>query len=170
MVIFYDDMTWHRFHLWIGVDGKGQLQFIKRERDDDPDFQLEERPATYIRATDKVQPVVSQLVEYFNQDRHSFEMTYDMSIGTSFQQRVWAKLREIPYGETVSYHTIAKALGKPQGAQAIGQAISHNPFMIATPCHRVIGKNGHLTGFTAGLDMKQALLDLETGLTSFNLV
>jgi len=76
---------------------------------------------------------------------------------------VWAALLEIPYGETTSYGELARRIGAPTAARAVGLANSRNPVGIIVPCHRVIGANGKLTGYAGGLDMKRALLDLESG-------
>jgi methylated-DNA-[protein]-cysteine S-methyltransferase len=81
--------------------------------------------------------------------------------GTPFQMAVWRELREIPYGETRTYGQIARAVGKPEAVRAVGAANGRNPICIVVPCHRVIGKDGGLTGFTAGLKRKRFLLDLE---------
>lgn len=81
--------------------------------------------------------------------------------GTAFQQTVWQHLRDVPYGRTKSYGDIAKALGKPSAARAVGAAIGRNPVAIVVPCHRIIGANGALTGFASGLDRKRWLLALE---------
>lgn len=167
MVIFYDDMTWHQFHLWIGVDRQKHLRFIRREQDVE-NFNLEEIPGTYVRSTESVQPVVQQLLAYFSGELKNFQLHYPKAVGTPFQEQIWATLRQIPYGETRTYQDIARKIGKPTACQAVGQAISRNPYLIVTPCHRVIGKNGHLIGFSSGLDMKKALLNLEQGLTSLN--
>lgn len=75
-------------------------------------------------------------------------------IGNEFRQAVWKLLCEIPYGETTTYGEIAKRLGKPMSAQAVGGAVGHNPISIIIPCHRVIGKNGSLTGYAGGIDKK----------------
>jgi len=81
--------------------------------------------------------------------------------GTPFQQRVWAALQQIPYGETVTYGQLAKILGKPQAAQAVGGAVGRNPVSIMIPCHRVVGTGGALTGYAGGKDRKQWLLEWE---------
>lgn len=81
--------------------------------------------------------------------------------GTAFQQQVWRVLREIPYGETVSYSCVAQMAGRPDAVRAAAQAIGHNPCLILVPCHRVLGKNGSLTGYAAGLERKARLLTLE---------
>ena len=81
--------------------------------------------------------------------------------GTAFEQAVWHALREIPYGRTRCYADIAAAIGRPTATRAVGRAIGKNPILLFIPCHRVIGKNGSLTGFSAGLDLKRFLLELE---------
>ena len=81
--------------------------------------------------------------------------------GTAFQQRVWAALRAIPYGETRTYGELAAAIGSPSASRAVGMANHHNPISIVIPCHRVIGANGTLTGYTGGLEIKRKLLALE---------
>ncbi|MDO5305693.1 MAG: methylated-DNA--[protein]-cysteine S-methyltransferase, partial [bacterium] len=81
--------------------------------------------------------------------------------GTPFQKKVWAELLKIPYGKTVSYQDIAVSIGNPDACRAVGMANNKNPIPIFIPCHRVIGKNGNLTGYAGGLDCKQALLEIE---------
>jgi methylated-DNA-[protein]-cysteine S-methyltransferase len=82
--------------------------------------------------------------------------------GTDFQRRVWKALEGIPYGDTASYGDIAKAIGAPGSARAVGAANGANPLPIVVPCHRVIGTNGSLTGYGGGIDRKRKLLALET--------
>ena len=101
-----------------------------------------------------------QLREYFQGMRKMFDLPLSYG-GTEFQHRVWQALREIPYGTTVTYGEIAAAAGRPKGAQAAGQAVGKNPISIILPCHRVIGKNGTLTGFAGGLEIKRKLLNIE---------
>jgi methylated-DNA-[protein]-cysteine S-methyltransferase len=105
----------------------------------------------------------TQLREYFAGTRTSFELPLAMH-GNEFEQRVWAALRAIPYGETASYGEIAEQIGAPGAARAVGVANARNPIAIIVPCHRVIGANGKLVGFGGGLPMKRALLDLEQGI------
>jgi len=101
-----------------------------------------------------------QLREYFNGERTTFDL--DLSLeGTPFQQKVWAALREIPYGETISYGDLAARLGRPGAARAVGNANGRNPVAIIVPCHRVIAAGGGLGGYSAGLERKRFLLDLE---------
>lgn len=81
--------------------------------------------------------------------------------GTPFQQAVWAALLTLPYGATTHYGALAEALGRPSAARAVGAAVGRNPLWLIIPCHRVIGRDGALTGYAGGLDRKRALLDLE---------
>ena len=101
-----------------------------------------------------------QLREYFAGIRKSFDVLLKPD-GTAFFQSVWKALLDIPYGETRTYGDIAKAVGKPKAARAVGMANHYNPIMIIIPCHRVIGANGQLVGYAGGLDVKRRLLDLE---------
>jgi O-6-methylguanine DNA methyltransferase len=104
--------------------------------------------------------LTSQLDAYFAGELREFTLPLDLR-GTSFQRRVWDLLCRIPWGETRSYGQIAKALGRPRGARAVGRAVGTNPVSIVVPCHRVIGSDGTLTGYGGGLDRKEALLKLE---------
>lgn len=104
--------------------------------------------------------VFRQLDEYFAGTRRRFDFPYRLH-GTPFQEKVWAALRDIPYGETRSYKDIAEAIGHPKAFRAVGMANHANPICIAVPCHRVIGAGGALVGYGGGLDMKTALLALE---------
>lgn len=104
--------------------------------------------------------VARQLDEYLAGARTSFELAVTTT-GTSFQEDVWALLRDIPYGETTTYGALARELGNPHLAQLVGQAVGHNPVSIVIPCHRVVGAAGKLTGFAGGLERKQLLLEIE---------
>ncbi|WP_294288273.1 methylated-DNA--[protein]-cysteine S-methyltransferase [uncultured Sphingomonas sp.] len=106
-----------------------------------------------------------QLTDYFAGTRASFDLPLDPR-GTPFQRRVWAALDTIPYGETRSYAQIAAQIGRPTAARAVGAANGRNPVSIVTPCHRVVGANGTLTGFAGGLAAKDYLLTLERGATA----
>lgn len=101
-----------------------------------------------------------ELEAYFAGELTTFSVPVDAK-GTAFQQRVWAQLRKIPYGHSHHYGHIAHALGQPTASRAVGMANGKNPVSIIVPCHRVIGKNGTLTGYAGGLNRKQKLLDLE---------
>jgi methylated-DNA-[protein]-cysteine S-methyltransferase len=114
--------------------------------------------------------VTAQLDQYFAGERRHFELDVEFD-GTPFQTAVWERLREIPYGSTVSYGEIADDLGEaafPAGlepherARAVGAEVGRTPVPIVVPCHRVIGADGSLTGYGGGLERKRALLDLES--------
>lgn len=111
--------------------------------------------------SDIIRVIKRQLQEYFYGTRKKFDIKFDTSQGTDFQRRVWQALRDIPYGETKTYGEIAKIVGSPKGARAVGMACNKNPLLIITPCHRVIGSTGSLTGFACGIDIKKLLLDIE---------
>ena len=107
-----------------------------------------------------LQKAEAELSEYFEGARREFDLPLEPS-GTEFQQRVWAALLDIPYGETRSYKDIAIAAGCPRGFRAVGMANHNNPISIIVPCHRVIGSGGGLTGYGGGLPIKEYLLGLE---------
>jgi methylated-DNA-[protein]-cysteine S-methyltransferase len=104
---------------------------------------------------------IAQLADYFAGKRTAFELPLDLQAGTPFQQSVWAALQAIPPGATTSYAELARRLGRPQAARAIGAAVGRNPVSIVVPCHRVLGTGGALTGYAGGLERKTALLRLE---------
>jgi methylated-DNA-[protein]-cysteine S-methyltransferase len=106
----------------------------------------------------------SQLLAYFAGELTDFDLPLSME-GTGFQRTVWSGLREIPYGETISYGELAKRIGQPSASRAVGLANGRNPISIVVPCHRVIGSNGSLTGYGGGLPRKQYLLALEQRVT-----
>ncbi len=112
------------------------------------------------RAEAHLDDVARQLDEYFRGARQAFDLALD-PVGTPFQQRAWAVLRTIPFGETFSYGQQAAALGDPRSTRAVGSANGRNPLPIVVPCHRVIGADGTLTGFSAGLGRKKWLLEHE---------
>lgn len=103
---------------------------------------------------------IRQLDEYFAGDRTSFDLPLAM-VGTEFQRQVWDGLRDIPFGETMSYGELAAVLGKPAASRAVGLANGRNPISVIVPCHRVVGSTGSLTGYGGGLERKLFLLDFE---------
>ncbi|EPC02123.1 hypothetical protein L861_05030 [Litchfieldella anticariensis FP35 = DSM 16096] len=98
-----------------------------------------------------------QLAEYFEGRRHDFDLSLAPQ-GTPFQQNVWAQLSKIPFGKTCSYAEIAERIGQLKAMRAVGAANGRNPLAIVVPCHRVIGRNGQLTGYAGGLERKRWLL------------
>ena len=104
--------------------------------------------------------VREQLDAYFAGRLHDFDVELHLE-GTPFQVRVWAALREIPYGQTISYGELASRVGSPGASRAVGLANGRNPVAVIVPCHRVIAADGTLGGYSGGLERKRALLDLE---------
>ncbi len=109
---------------------------------------------------DLLETARTQLIEYLSGDRTSFELPTAAS-GDAFEQRVWALLKEIPFGQTTTYGELAQRLGDRGPAQSVGKAVGNNPLSIIVGCHRVLGKDGKLTGYAGGLKRKQFLLELE---------
>ena len=102
-----------------------------------------------------------ELDEYFAGQRLTFTVPLDLGYGTAFQQQVWQRLLQIAPGQTTTYGAISQQIGNPKAMRAVGGAVGRNPIGIIVPCHRVIGSDGSLTGYTGGLDRKVALLTLE---------
>ncbi|HEX8391321.1 MAG TPA: methylated-DNA--[protein]-cysteine S-methyltransferase [Longimicrobium sp.] len=117
-------------------------------------------PAGAVWDDERCAPAVGQLREYFAGDRTAFDVRMQPA-GSPFQRRVWDALRQIPFGQTVSYGELAARLGVPGRARAVGRANATNPIPIIVPCHRVIGADHSLTGYAGGMEMKVSLLRLE---------
>jgi methylated-DNA-[protein]-cysteine S-methyltransferase len=110
--------------------------------------------------TEPFASALAQLDAYFRRERTDFDLPLAPA-GDEFAQRVWALLRQIPYGQTTTYGALARQLGDPNLAQAVGYANGHNPIAVVIPCHRVVGADGSLVGYAGGLDRKRYLLALE---------
>lgn len=108
----------------------------------------------------EIAPYLEQLEAYFKGELRNFNLPIHVK-GTPFQLAVWDALKELPYGTTASYSEIADRIGHPKAVRAVGAAIGANPLLGIIPCHRVIGKNGKMTGFRGGIPMKEFLLQLE---------
>ena len=113
--------------------------------------------------TDTIKEAHQQLTEYLKGERKTFDLPLNLK-GTDFQKQVWMALCDIPYGETRSYKQIAESIGNPKAVRAVGMANNRNPLLIVVPCHRVIGANGKLVGYGAGIEKKEFLLRLEKSL------
>jgi len=120
---------------------------------DQEEFQQEAIPK-------ELEAAVDQLKEYFSGELKDFTFKFNPS-GTDFQKQVWQALNKIPYGETRSYLELSKELGNVKAIRAVAAANGKNPLWIVTPCHRVIGSDGSLTGYAGGLWRKKWLLDFE---------
>ena len=129
---------------------KYEFATLKGERVENPDSALLREAARWVDA-------------YFEGRRPDPRALPLRPLGTPFREKVWEQLLNIPYGATTTYGELAHALNMPGGAQAVGGAVGHNPISILIPCHRVLGKDGSLTGYAGGIARKQALLRLEQG-------
>ncbi|MFH1512065.1 MAG: methylated-DNA--[protein]-cysteine S-methyltransferase [Bacillota bacterium] len=124
-------------------------------------FAQRAEPGEQQKATPLLRKAETELKEYFAGRRKAFTVPMAPE-GTAFQQSVWNALLEIPYGETLSYGEVARRIGNPKAARAVGMANHQNPLPVFCPCHRVIGANGKLVGYGGGLPVKEYLLALET--------
>ena len=126
------------------------------------DFQVKHYPdSKLISNANEIEPYRDQFYEYLNGERAVFDFPID-TIGTPFQKEVWSALYSIPYGETASYLEIAEKIGRDyKSSQAVGAAVARNPLCIVCPCHRVVGTDGKLTGYSGGIDVKIDLLNHE---------
>lgn len=118
------------------------------------------RESEWREASAAMKEAIRQLRAYFAGELEAFDLPLAPK-GTPFQQKVWSELCKIPYGETISYGELARRIGNPNASRAVGLANGSNPIPIVIPCHRVIGANGKLTGYGAGLEIKEKLLALE---------
>ena len=146
--------------LQAAVDAEGALlllEFADRCSVED----VESRLGEVVWDDSRLTEVRRQLDQYFAGARRDFDLV-TAPPGSSFQLQVWRALRDIPFGETRSYGELATSLGRPGASRAVGRANATNPVCIVTPCHRVIGHDGSLTGFGGGIEKKRWLLDHES--------
>lgn len=123
---------------------------------------VEELETSVEKMSTTQQGVIQQLKSYFDGELQEFDIDMEFLKGTDFEQSIWKQLSTIPYGRLISYSDLAYQIGKTKGAsQAVGKAVGNNPIGVIVPCHRVVGKNGKLTGFAWGLKRKAFLLELE---------
>ena len=125
-------------------------------------------PPSWQRDDAALAPACVQLRAYLAGELRRFDLALAPT-GSPFQQRVWHELTQIPYGETISYGELARRVGQPQAARAVGMANNRNPIAIVVPCHRVVGADGRLVGFGGGLPRKQWLLQHEAAHREFKL-
>jgi methylated-DNA-[protein]-cysteine S-methyltransferase len=154
-MIYYHYMKSPVGKLLVVGDDKG-LRFISFPKGSKPYLPKSD----WIENPKPLQEVLRQLEAYFAGKLKVFSLDICLNV-TPFQEKVLTALRQVPYGETISYGELAKNIGDPKASRAVGQANARNPIPIVIPCHRVIGSNGKLTGFGGGISVKQTLLDLE---------
>lgn len=113
-----------------------------------------------IQVNEDIFGYASEILRYINGEIKGFSIPVKL-FGTDFQNKVWKRLMDIPYGEIMTYKDMANSIGCPKGYRAVGNALNKNPIAIVVPCHRVIGSNGKLVGFAGGISLKEKLLQLE---------
>lgn len=161
MKMFFTEWQSPIGRFYIASSEKGLVQLNLRDKDHfSRELHNSFPDADLVESEEKNQLVIRQLNEYFAGERKEFSVPLHLN-GTEFHQRVWRALCEIPFGKTASYKEIAERIGNPKAMRAVGQANHRNPIPIIIPCHRVIGANGHLTGYGGGMDMKEKLLSHE---------
>ena len=140
--------------IWVSPSGVRRIEFGRLPREPHVDPRDSWPPL--------LKQAVNQLEEYLERRRTDFDLPLDMEGATTdFQRAVYLRLEQIAYGHVTSYGQVAKDIGKPEMARAVGQAVGANPIPILIPCHRVVASDGRLTGFAGGLRAKVALLKLE---------
>jgi O-6-methylguanine DNA methyltransferase len=159
--IYYSDIDTSLGKVWSAISGKGLVRLniscteadflseLSQQISSEPEY----RPG-------KLDDLSLWLDDYFDGKCMVYTEPFDLR-GTSFQKRVWREIFKIPYGKLTSYGLIARDIGKPRAARAVGNAVGHNPVSIVIPCHRVVWNNGGIGGFGGGLEMKRFLLNLE---------
>ena len=136
--------------------------------DPEPERELQALAAAFgvrvLRAPRSVATLRRELEEYFEGDRREFDLRVDLTPLPDFQRTVLEELVRVPYGHVDTYGGLARRIGKPQAARAVGGALNRNPVPIVVPCHRIVGSSGSLVGYAGGLERKEALLGLEGAL------
>lgn len=147
-------------NLWL-IASKAGLHALVWDKDiKDNKYKTAMKALTESKSHPMISKVIKQLQEYFSGKRKDFDIPLAPS-GTDFQMKAWKQLSRIPYGTTINYAEQAKRLGDPNASRAVGTANGRNPISIIVPCHRVIAKNGSLSGFGGGISNKKFLLELE---------
>lgn len=138
------------------------VSHVATDLDDVVQWQVKHYPnSKLISNSPEIEPYKEQFYEYLEGKRSTFDFPIDVN-GTPFQKEVWKALYTIPYGETASYLDIAHQIGRDyKSSQAVGRAVRSNPICIVCPCHRVVGSDGSLTGYSGGVDQKRDLLNHE---------
>jgi methylated-DNA-[protein]-cysteine S-methyltransferase len=140
--------------------GPAQFEILNDEEVLSFDWNSSSRSRENIQSSQLAIEVLNQVNSYFNGDLKKFDLPLQIQ-GTEFQKIVWQALTKIPYGKTASYQTLGQKVGFEKSARAVGGAVGNNPLCLFIPCHRIIRSSGDLGGFSAGLERKKALLNLE---------
>jgi len=161
--VYWSVLTVNNWEMYLAATEEGLCYISSPNRgfNELEDWVMKKIPdALLIENTDKLGPYIQEISEYLQRERESFSIPFDLR-GTDFQKSVWDASINIPYGETRTYSEIAEKLKNPKAVRAVGAAIGKNPVLFAIPCHRIVAKNGSLSGFRAGIDIKKALIELE---------
>jgi methylated-DNA-[protein]-cysteine S-methyltransferase len=151
------DSPFQSFAAWVDEDGRLLRFHLRAAGAATVDSEAEQNSS-------KLAEVQRQVTEYANGSRRDFDLELAPT-GPDFEMTVWRALRDIPFGTTTSYGAVAKAIGQPTAARAVGAANNANPIALVIPCHRVIGANGQLVGYGGGLPLKRKLLEHEARVT-----
>ena len=143
----------HRMLLIADGDALAQCKWVLSGHDHIDSFPIEPKNGI-------IRMAISQISEYLAGQRRNFNIPLRLE-GTEFRMKVWNEMRRIPYGETITYKELARRIGSPDACRAVANACGANPFPILIPCHRVIASGGKTGGYTGGLDIKLALLEIE---------
>ena len=148
--------------LLVAASGRGLCRI---SFDPEPERELEALARAFgarvLRSPGPVAEARRELDEYFGGRRDTFELPVDLSAVPPFQRLVLEELVRVPYGTVDTYGGLARRIGRPRAARAVGGALNRNPIPIVVPCHRIVGSTGNLVGYAGGLDRKRALLGLE---------
>lgn len=154
MIVYYDSLKGCNDEIFIAATEQG-LCFVSNDYDEMVEWLGKAGMTELTQSTQYMKDYTKEFEQYFSGVTTDFsDVKLDLR-GTDFQQSVWAELLKVQYGEKCYYSDIAEALGKPSAVRAVANAIGKNPILIVVPCHRVIGKNGKLTGFRSGLTLKK---------------
>ena len=161
-IVYYSYLDDQRVgKLFVGMTSHGlvSLQFV----DTEDEFRARIEQLKVVYAPEKLEEATQQVGEYLRGERKTFQLPVDLSSMTPFQQTVLNEVTNVPRGEVVTYGDLARRIGKPRAARAVGQALGRNPVPIIVPCHRVIASDGSLGGYSGrrGVETKEALLALE---------
>ncbi|MBX8946474.1 MULTISPECIES: methylated-DNA--[protein]-cysteine S-methyltransferase [Lysinibacillus] len=162
-ILYFDTLTYAQGDMYVVASDKGLVYIGTPNASFEEVKEWADKPFKgycFEENSEKLLPYKEQLTAYFKKELIEFNLPIHVK-GTAFQLAVWDALKELPYGTTTTYGNIAQRIGNPKAVRAVGTAIGANPILAIIPCHRVIGKNGQLTGFRSGLAMKQFLLELE---------
>ncbi len=162
MVIYWTFLQYRKWPVFIACTDWGLCRLDLHSSVDDSLRQIKQKfsGCTVTESRKKLQPYIKEVKQYLDGERTGFTVPLHLT-GTAFQKAVWRELFRIPYGRVCSYSQLALQMKRPEAVRAVAAAIGKNPVLIVIPCHRVIGKNGKLTGYRGGLETKKKLLLLE---------